>query len=85
MSTVKLTKWGNSLGIRLPATILKEAHLIAGEELEIRTNENGVITLMPIKNPQKEWLELFNAAADAPIIEPLLTISNEFDEDEWTW
>lgn len=39
MSTVTLTKWGNSIGIRIPAVIIKEAHLYPGEELEIKTDD----------------------------------------------
>lgn len=85
MSTVKLTKWGNSVGIRIPASLMKEAHLVAGEELEMRVNKTGVLTLTPIKNQQEGWLNLFNAAADDPYDKPLLTITNEFDEEEWTW
>ena len=85
MSTVKLTKWGNSVGIRIPASLMKEAHLVAGGELEMRVNKTGVLTLTPIKNQQEGWLKLFNAAADGPYDEPILTITNEFDEEEWTW
>ena len=85
MSTVILTKWGNSIGIRIPATIMKEAHLVPGEELEIRADEKGVLTLIPIKNQQEGWMELFNAIADSKNDELLLDLSNEFDEEEWTW
>ncbi|MBA2652795.1 MAG: AbrB/MazE/SpoVT family DNA-binding domain-containing protein [Tatlockia sp.] len=85
MSTVTLTKWGNSVGIRIPATILKEAHLAPGEELEIRADEKGVLILIPIKNQQEGWLERFNAIADSTNEKLYLDISNDFDADEWTW
>ena len=85
MSTVILTKWGNSIGIRIPSAIIKEAHLYLGEELEIKANENGVLTLVPIKNQQEGWLDKFNAAADASGEDSHLDIGNDFDRDEWTW
>lgn len=85
MSIVTLTKWGNSIGIRIPSGIIKEAHLYAGEELEIKADEKGVLTLIPIKNQQEGWLDKFNAAADQTESEVHLNIANDFDMDEWTW
>jgi antitoxin component of MazEF toxin-antitoxin module len=85
MAIVTLTKWGNSIGIRIPSVIIKEAHLAPGEELEIRADENGMLTLTPIKNQQEGWLEKFNAAADFSSEEDHLDITNDFDMDEWTW
>ena len=85
MFTVTLTKWGNSIGIRIPSVIIKEAHLHPGAELEIRVDEKGVLTLIPIKNQQDGWLEQFNAVVDAKTEETHLNLSNDFDKDEWTW
>lgn len=85
MSIVTLTKWGNSIGIRIPSVIIKEAHLYPGEELEIKADEKGVLTLIPIKNQQEGWLEKFNAAADSSGEEVQFDMTNDFDMDEWTW
>lgn len=85
MPTVTLTKWGNSIGIRIPSTIIKEAHLVPGEELNIISNKKGGFTLVPIKNQQAGWLDMFNTIADSENNELLIDLSNEFDEDEWTW
>lgn len=85
MSIVTLTKWGNSIGIRIPAAIMKHAHLAPGEELEIKADDKGVLTLIPIQKQQDGWMAMFNAIADADNEAPLLDISNDFDEDEWTW
>lgn len=85
MATVVLTKWGNSIGIRIPATIIKESHLVPGEELKIIANESGGFTLIPVKNQKEGWTALFNAIADANNDEPLFDVSNEFDDEEWTW
>lgn len=85
MSTVTLTKWGNSVGIRIPSNIIKEAHLAAGEKLDITVNKNGEVILMPLKNPHAGWTEQFNAIADAGQNVTLIDLNNEFDKDEWTW
>ncbi len=85
MTTVKLTKWGNSLGFRVPALILKEADLAQGAELEICTKEAGVIILKQKENKQDGWTEKFNAIADAKNEESLLDITSSFDDEEWTW
>jgi antitoxin component of MazEF toxin-antitoxin module len=85
MSIVTLTKWGNSIGIRIPSVIINEAHLYQGAELEIKADEKGVLTLTPIQNQQKGWLEKFNAAADSSVEAVHFDIANEFDMDEWTW
>ncbi len=85
MSIVTLTKWGNSIGIRIPSTIIKEAHLYPGEELEIKADEKGGLTLIPIKNQQEGWLEKFNAIVDSSSEKIHFDIENDFDTDEWTW
>jgi len=85
MSTVTLTKWGNSIGIRIPAIIIKEAHLYPGEELEIKLDKKGMLTLIPIKNQQEGWLDKFNAVADSSEGDVHLNLANDFDMDEWTW
>lgn len=85
MSTVTLTKWGNSIGIRIPAAIMKQAHLVSGEELSITVSKTGRVILMPIKNFREGWTEKFNAIADAKQDELLFDLSNEFDNEEWTW
>ena len=54
MQTVSLKKWGNSIGVRIPAALLKEAHLEPGEILEICINEDGALILTPTKQKQKD-------------------------------
>jgi len=85
MSTVSLKKWGNSIGVRIPATFLKEAHLVPGEELEIGINEDGALILTPTKNNQRNWLEQFNVVADESYKDEIMDVPNSFDEDDWTW
>lgn len=43
---VEVVKWGNSSAVRLPAAVLKEAHVALGDRLEL-TAEDGKIVLEP--------------------------------------
>jgi len=83
MSTVKLTKWGNSVGIRIPTAIITAAHLTLGEELQIVANKKGTLTLTPVTNPQAGWTDAFNAIADSKEDELVIDLPNEFDGEEW--
>jgi antitoxin component of MazEF toxin-antitoxin module len=85
MLNTTLTKWGNSIGIRIPAAIIKEADLTIGEEVKIVVNKKGIVSLIPISDPQEGWTEAFNAIADAEDDELLIDLPNKFDKDEWTW
>lgn len=44
----KIKKWGNSLGVRIPKTIIKEADLDENSEVEIQ-HKNGNIIIIPIQ------------------------------------
>lgn len=39
---VKVTKWGNSLGLRIPKALADEARIAEGMEVEVRTTSNGL-------------------------------------------
>lgn len=43
--TVKLNKWGNSLGLRIPKLVAEEANLKVGSELVLSVNKKGSFTL----------------------------------------
>lgn len=87
MNTAKLVKWGNSIGIRIPAKELKKMNAYLGEEFNLTAHSDGSLILTPIHKPQEQWLEAFNKIADAKNEEPLINsaIQNNFDQDEWTW
>ncbi len=42
-----IKKWGNSLGVRLPATVAREAHLHADQRIRISV-EGGKVVITPI-------------------------------------
>jgi antitoxin component of MazEF toxin-antitoxin module/predicted nucleic acid-binding protein len=45
---LKLSKWGNSLALRLPSSVTKSLHLEDGDILEINVNKLREIVLTPI-------------------------------------
>ena len=42
-TTVTLKKWGNSLGLLLPAPVVKAIHLGAGTKVEIDVSETSIV------------------------------------------
>jgi antitoxin MazE len=58
METV-LTKWGNSLGVRIPALIVKELSLKNGSIVEIKEKRKKII-IKQKKNSLIEMLNLIN-------------------------
>ena len=52
--TAIISKWGNSQGLRLPKSIVKDLNLSIGDELKIITKNNKVI-LEPIKKQKKRY------------------------------
>jgi len=43
-----LKKWGNSIGVRLPSSVLKETRLTENQRVEIRA-KRGAIVIKPMK------------------------------------
>ncbi len=52
---VTLSKWGNSLGIRIPRGIAQDANIDEGSELDVRL-EDGRIVLVPVATPSLDAL-----------------------------
>ena len=59
--TIKLQKWGNSQGIRLPKIMLDELNIRENDELEIKSEGNKII--IEKTNSRKNILELFDGFA----------------------
>jgi antitoxin MazE len=81
---VNLVSIGNSKGVRIPASVIKECGF--GNELEMRV-ENGVVMLAPARGVREGWSAAFEKMAaagdDAPLIPD--TVENGFDSQGWTW
>ncbi|MCM8613201.1 AbrB/MazE/SpoVT family DNA-binding domain-containing protein [Accumulibacter sp.] len=45
---VRLAKWGNSLAVRIPGECARQAHVKAGDALEIEVTATGDLRLRPM-------------------------------------
>jgi antitoxin MazE len=46
---LQISKWGNSLAVRLPASITKQLHIHDGDSVELKLNNQGELVLTPVK------------------------------------
>lgn len=61
-SILRIKRWGNSLGVRLPAALSREAHLHLDQKVCIEV-ENGHLIITPIAEVEmtlEQRLELFD-------------------------
>lgn len=49
----KLTRWGNSVGIRIPSHVLGAAGLKSGDHVHIRLMDSGDIRVRPVNGRQQ--------------------------------
>ena len=81
---ITLISIGNSKGIRIPSSVIKQCGL--GNELEMSI-ENGVILLAPVRSVRGGWSAAFEKMAvvgdDALLVPDVL--ENDFDAEGWTW
>lgn len=82
----KLQKIGNSRGITLSKSLLEQYRF--EDEVEIITQENGLL-IMPVRAKNRDdWEKQFIAAlkqGHKPEKNLLGGFSNQFDKEEWTW
>jgi antitoxin MazE len=53
--TFTISRWGNSLGVRIPKTALEDANLQEGDRVEI-VSQNGQLTIVKSKRRTLEEL-----------------------------
>jgi len=70
-TTTQLSKWGNSLGLRLPKSVAREAQLDEGDTVQVSV-DNGTILIRPTR-PRYTLDELVNR----------ITARNRHDESDW--
>ncbi len=46
--SVKIQKWGNSLGVRIPKAVIEKVNLAENSEVEVES-KNGTIVIFPTK------------------------------------
>lgn len=44
---IRLSKWGNSLGLRIPKSVTTQLGLVEGAQLEITTEDNRIVISRP--------------------------------------
>ncbi len=80
----KLIDIGNSRGVRIPKTLLKQARL--SEEVELRAEPNCII-VRSAESPRQVWSEAFAAMAacgDDRLLDDV-QLPTIWDETEWQW
>ena len=70
-TTTQLSKWGNSLGLRLPKSVAREAHLDEGDMVQVSV-DNGTIVIRPSR-PRYSLDDLVRR----------ITPKNRHDESDW--
>lgn len=79
----KLTRIGNSRGIRIPKPLIAQCGL--GDVVELRVTPDGLV-IAPHRAPRSGWKQAFAAAGSAD--DRLLLAegpANVFDSEEWKW
>ena len=70
-ATTQLAKWGNSLGLRLPKSVAREAQLDEGDMVDVSV-DNGAIVIRPSR-PRYSLDELVRR----------ITVRNRHQESDW--
>jgi antitoxin MazE len=69
---IQMAKWGNSLAVRIPRTVIRQANLHEGEQLEIEVLGEGKIVL---KSARRRY--------DLDELVSGITEENRHDETGW--
>jgi antitoxin MazE len=83
---LNIIKIGNSLGIRLPKSLIKQCHFKDSVQVKVK---DGALILMPSidENPRKGWNKKFKKMAqmgDDKLLDSTL-FELKSDKDEWKW
>ena len=70
-----VAKWGNSLAIRLPSAVVKALNLKAGDDIEIRALDAGVVGVLRNEEREAAILRLRSLRGSLPL-------DYKFDRDE---
>jgi antitoxin MazE len=81
---LQIIQIGNSLGIRIPRSLLKQCGF---KDSVVAKVEDGKLILLPDINPRQGWEEAFKRMAETGD-DKLLDqdhIESTFDKKEWKW
>jgi antitoxin MazE len=72
---MQVSKWGNSLAIRLPASVVEALELKEGDDIEIKVAETGTFEVER-KPSREEWLKRLRR------FRGILPVDFKFDREE---
>lgn len=78
-------KWGNSMALRIPKSILDENKLEEGSQVEIISKDGKIILEPQEKKVRAGWEEAAIVVHKNGDDKLMMDLSNEFDKEEWTW
>lgn len=81
MITTHIRKWGNSLAVRFPQTLLAQLNLQADGEVEISIEE-GRLVLSPVKKPKYTLDELL-AQIDPKSVHDEIDFGESLGKEVW--
>ncbi len=81
---VKLVAIGNSRGIRIPSSVIKQCGF--GDQLDMRVAD-GTVVLARARESREGWGAAFErmAAAGDDALHLPDSLEHEWDEEEWEW
>lgn len=79
---MQLIQIGNSMGVRIPKPIIKQAGLDIGE-IEMKLREDGIL-LTPSKQKRAGWSDVAKMQ-NLQEKEELFKGNNNFDNEHWKW
>ena len=83
-NVVKVTKWGNSCGVRIPAKILREAEMELNDMVYIESDGIGRIIVNKKPGPKKGTLEyLFKDYSGESFKTELTDLGEPVGEEKW--
>ncbi|HAE40945.1 MAG TPA: AbrB/MazE/SpoVT family DNA-binding domain-containing protein [Candidatus Riflebacteria bacterium] len=79
-----LIKIGNSTGLRIPRTILRQLKLTGEVELEVKQD---YLIVRSAENPRANWDEAFRCAGEGSdeSLDEWSVVGLAEDRSEWTW
>ena len=80
-----VSKWGNSMALRIPKSILDENKLHEGSQVKIISKDGKIILEPQEKKIREGWEQAAMEAHQNKDDELMMNFPNEFDKEEWEW
>jgi antitoxin MazE len=65
LMNIQISKWGNSLAIRIPAEVVRQIHLKEGDKVEVTLSMNGTLIIKPQKLDRKTLAKMARELRDS--------------------